>query len=131
MKIPRYGWYLVACAAVVVVVKAIQIRRQEAEQVYRPAPETGPRPTVRQRAEATTRPAVKKAAPSPARPATANDDLTLIKGIGPARATKLQQAGITSYAALAGTVTERLKELFPRVSLEGLEDWKVQARTFS
>jgi large subunit ribosomal protein L21 len=131
MKIPRYGWYIIACAAVVVVVKAIQIRRQEAEQVYRPVPKTGPRPTVRQRAGETNRPAVKKAAPPPAKPATAKDDLTLIKGIGPARATKLQQAGITSYAALAGTATERLKELFPRASPEGLEDWKAQAHTLS
>ncbi|HEX9922692.1 MAG TPA: helix-hairpin-helix domain-containing protein [Anaerolineae bacterium] len=123
MKIPRYGWYLIACAAVVVVVKAIQIRLQEAEQVYRPAPETGPRPTVRQRTEETNR--------SPAKPAMAKGDLTLIKGIGPARATKLQQAGITTYAALAGTATERLKEFFPRVSPEGLEDWKAQARALS
>jgi len=131
MNIPRYGWYIIACAAVVVVVKAIQIRLQETEQGYRPVPGTGPRPAVRQRPEETTRPAVKKTAPPPARPAAANDDLTLIKGIGPARATTLQEAGITSYAILAGTATEHLKELFPRVAPEGLEDWKAQARALS
>jgi predicted flap endonuclease-1-like 5' DNA nuclease len=115
---------------VVVLVKAGHIRRQEAERVYRRAAGTGPRPTVQPRAEETSRPAVEKAAPPPARPAMASDDLTLIKGIGPARAAALQQAGITSYATLAGTATERLKELFPRVGLEGLEAWKAQARAF-
>jgi predicted flap endonuclease-1-like 5' DNA nuclease len=131
MRLPRYGWYLIAFAAGVVVVKAIQIRRQEAEQAHRRASRMGPRPTVRQRAEETTPPAVEKPTPPSGQPATTQDDLTLIKGIGPARATKLHQAGITSYATLAGTATERLKELFPRVGSAGIEDWKAQARAFS
>jgi predicted flap endonuclease-1-like 5' DNA nuclease len=131
MKIPRYGWYLIACAAAFVLVKAILIRRQEAEQVYRRTPEPGPKPTIRQQTEETKPPTVKKTTPPPTKPAAVQDDLTLIKGIGPARATKLQQAGITSYAALAGTATERLKELFPRVGPDGLEDWQAQARAFS
>jgi len=43
--------------------------------------------------------------------AVAPDDLTLINGIGPTFATRLQAAGITSFAKLAALSPEYLKEV--------------------
>ncbi len=53
-----------------------------------------------------TLPPVKKAAK-----ASAADDLTMINGIGPVYARRLQEAGITTFAALAAQDPERLGEI--------------------
>jgi large subunit ribosomal protein L21 len=45
--------------------------------------------------------APKKAAPKKAAAKAANDDLTQLTGIGPALATKLNEAGVTSFAQIA------------------------------
>ncbi len=41
----------------------------------------------------------------------ASDDLTKIEGIGPKIAEKLNEAGVNSYADLAGTDTDKIKEI--------------------
>ena len=41
----------------------------------------------------------------------AADDLTAINGIGPTFAKRLQEAGITTYQALAGLTAEQIKEI--------------------
>ena len=51
------------------------------------------------------------------------DDFTEIPQIGPARATTLQGAGIRSFKDLANTPVERLKELFPAITEELLNEW--------
>lgn len=55
--------------------------------------------------------AVAIGADSPAVKAAVQDDLTLINGIGPTFARRLQAAGITSYAQLAEMTPERVKEI--------------------
>ncbi|WP_109464599.1 50S ribosomal protein L21 [Albibacillus kandeliae] len=52
-------------------------------------------------AEAKAAPAKKAAAPKAEAAAAGNDDLTKITGVGPAAATKLNAAGLTTYAQIA------------------------------
>ncbi len=49
-------------------------------------------------------------APGPATNGNAQDDLTLIRGIGPKFAVQLAAAGITSFAALAAATPEQLRD---------------------
>jgi predicted flap endonuclease-1-like 5' DNA nuclease len=46
------------------------------------------------------------------------DDLTIINGIGPTFAKRLQEAGITTYNALAGATAEQVKEV------TGVAEWQ-------
>jgi hypothetical protein len=54
---------------------------------------------------------------------TTEDDFTQISQIGPARAATLQGAGIRSFKELANTPVEILKELFPAVTEDLLNEW--------
>jgi predicted flap endonuclease-1-like 5' DNA nuclease len=56
---------------------------------------------------------VKRAAaqPEPVQTANTKDDLKVIKGIGPAIEKKLNNAGILTFAALAGLSTEELENI--------------------
>jgi hypothetical protein len=70
--------------------------------------------------------------PDPARPRT-TDDLQKITGIGPVLATRLREAGITSYRDLATTPAERMAELLGGaggISVERItsQDWAGQAQ---
>ena len=60
-----------------------------------------------------------------------SDDLTRIEGIGPKIAGILAEAGITTYAALAATPVERLRELLdaagPRFRMHDPTTWPEQA----
>jgi predicted flap endonuclease-1-like 5' DNA nuclease len=63
------------------------------------------------------------------KPAPAEDDFTQIDQIGPGRATILQNAGIRSFADLANTPIEKLKELFPPpVTEDLLKAWLQKAK---
>lgn len=55
--------------------------------------------------------AVKAAAPAAAAPAAKNDDLKKIEGVGPAIEKLLHAAGITTFAGMAATAPEKIKEV--------------------
>jgi predicted flap endonuclease-1-like 5' DNA nuclease len=60
------------------------------------------------------------------------DNLEVIYGIGPAYARRLNEAGIRTYAGLAGTSPFRLAEIVgPRASLSDIAAWIGQARELS
>lgn len=67
---------------------------------------------------------------SPATPADArsSDDFTAISGIGESRAAALSEAGINTYAGLAESSVEQLRELFPGVSEGTLKQWIKDAK---
>jgi hypothetical protein len=59
------------------------------------------------------------------------DDLTRIEGIGPKISGLLQQAGISSFAQLAGTNVDRLQKIIADANLTALADpgtWPAQAK---
>jgi hypothetical protein len=76
-------------------------------------------------------PGQRKEAPSvEPKPAVA-DDLTRVEGIGPKIAGLLQEAGISTFAQLAGTTVERLGQIMAQAGLAALADpstWPEQAR---
>jgi predicted flap endonuclease-1-like 5' DNA nuclease len=61
------------------------------------------------------------------------DDLTQIKGVGPKYAAALTAAGITTYAALAHTPTDRLKEIVDAPAWRQVDyaAWIVEARALA
>ena len=59
--------------------------------------------------------------------ATAPDDLTEIKGIGPTFAKRLAEAGITTYAAIAASTPEHLREVTQAPPMVEPDEWIVQA----
>ena len=64
------------------------------------------------------------------KPAVA-DDLTRIEGIGPKISGLLQEAGISTFAQLAGTSVERLGQIIAQADLTALADpstWPEQAK---
>ena len=56
------------------------------------------------------------------------DDFTHIPQIGPARAATLHGAGIRTFNDLANTPVEKLKELFPAITEELLNEWLLGAK---
>jgi|GEM_PF-2028142 predicted flap endonuclease-1-like 5' DNA nuclease len=69
--------------------------------------------------------------PPASAPATAGDDLVVIDGIGPKIAAALAAGGIATFAALAETSPERLREILAEHGLRfapNLETWPAQAR---
>ena len=90
-------------------------------------PEPAPEPTATP--EPTPAPAAESAAPTPpaSEPDTASDDLTAIRGIGPAMQKRLTAMGIRTRADLAAadvdTLTERLKADKAVVSRAQIERW--------
>jgi predicted flap endonuclease-1-like 5' DNA nuclease len=95
-------------------------RTRKAKATPAPAPE--PAPTTRKRAG---RP--KKNSPPAAPPP--GDDLTRIEGIGPRIATILNDAGVSSYAALAAATPENMTELLRAANLRAANPstWPEQA----
>jgi len=71
-------------------------------------------------------------AAAPAKPSAKPDDLTVIAGIGPAVAKKLNDTGVSSYAQLAALsdaeITNLEKNVFTRAGRKKLEDWVAQAK---
>jgi predicted flap endonuclease-1-like 5' DNA nuclease len=76
--------------------------------------------------------AIDVALPTPAARIEA-DDLTQVKGIGPKYAAALNAAGITTYAALAHTPADRLKEIVdaPAWRQVDYQAWIVDARALA
>ena len=78
--------------------------------------------------------APKKAAAPKAAAATGGDDLKKITGVGPALEKKLHEAGITSYAQIAGWSEEDIAGYEETLSLGGRverDDWVAQATELS
>ena len=101
---------------------AVWYARQQGEQEPAPSGEWAARPDLR------AVPDPKGASDRAPKPAGQSppDDLTEIKGIGPAYARKLGEQGITSFADLAAAEPEVLSESFdPRAAIE---DWIAQAK---
>lgn len=90
----------------------------------------GGKPADASAPSATDAPAVAAAAPSSA-PQGGSDDLTAIKGIGPAIARKLEAAGVRSFADLAAADPNDLaRKIASRpVTAERVRTWVSEART--
>jgi predicted flap endonuclease-1-like 5' DNA nuclease len=99
----------------------------------RPGPRPGSRPANAVPAQR-HRPTEAVITPAEAEPETpAEDDLTAIFGIGPARAARLREAGIGTFAALAVVDAEQLREILSgavdvsswpeQASLAAKSDW--------
>jgi len=59
------------------------------------------------------------------------DDLTVIKGIGPTFASRLENAGVTSYQSLAKLTPDELKEITHVADWQGDPgDWIIQAKSY-
>lgn len=71
------------------------------------------------------------ATPPTPTPTEQRDDLTAIAQIGPARATKLNEAGMRTFAELASASVERLKALFPELAEEVLTKWIKDAKSLA
>jgi len=111
--------------------------RQPAEP--KPEPVMAPAPVVTPEAAMVTKPAAEPAPVAPKlEPAVAAppvavkpDDLEKIEGIGPKIAKVLQEAGVTTFAALAATSPEQLRAILDRAGIRRISDpatWPEQAR---
>jgi large subunit ribosomal protein L21 len=92
------------------------------------APRTGETPAPAQSAAAT------KPAPAKAAPAAGGDDLTKLSGVGPKLAEKLQAAGVTSFAQIAGWTEEDVAKMDETLSFKGRierEGWVEQAKALA
>ncbi|WP_375548025.1 50S ribosomal protein L21 [Oceanicaulis alexandrii] len=80
-------------------------------------------------------PKAEKAAPKAKAAAAASDDLTQLTGVGPAYATKLNEAGVTSFAQIAAWTDAEIERLDGEIS--GLKakaekgDWVAEAKGFA
>lgn len=90
-----------------------------------------------QRREVTPRPLVVSARqpaaalpPKAKTPTAEADDLTVIKGIGPVFAARLNKAGIFSYAQLAGETAERVQAV-SQVTRWDPADWIAEAKNLA
>jgi hypothetical protein len=76
-----------------------------------------------------TRPSARE--PATGSEASRTDDFTAIRGIGESRAAVLHEAGINTYAQLAVTPIEQLKELFAGLNEGVLSQWIENAKSLS
>lgn len=74
------------------------------------------------------KPAAKKALTSKAKKAVDKSDLTLVKGIGPATAKKMKDAGITSVDQIASPSAADLDKLNAFSSLKGFDQLTAEAK---
>ena len=103
--------------------------RSEQEERRPPAAEAREEPAGQ---EEQPRPAA-EVAPEPATsPQAGPDDLTVIKGLGPAMQRKLEAAGISSFKQLAEAdaqaLTDELKPSQRTITREKVEEWIEEAR---
>ena len=102
-------------------------------------PRVNPKGIAKPKVKAETKTAAepKKAAPkakAKAKAETAGDDLKKITGVGPALEKKLHEAGITSYAQIAGWSADDIAGYEEKLSLGGRverDDWVAQATELS
>ncbi len=133
--------------------KAIERWREEARALQGESTETPQNATPqetpersmveREKAEASTAKIQAPAAEESAEPRaelpttteeSSTDDLTRIKGIGPAYEQKLKEAGITTFAQLAALSDEQVEELEEKMKFRGRitrDAWREQARALA
>ncbi len=74
-----------------------------------PAPAPAPAPAPRPKAKPAAKPSARPTAKAAAKPkGSAGDDLSEISGIGPVYKSRLAEAGITSFAGLAGADASKI-----------------------
>lgn len=119
-------------------VAVIKKQKSPAPVESAPAPNPALTPTKKAKAKPTVTKAplaVKAAPPSPPKRQNEKDDLTVIGGIGPALAKKLNEAGITSYAQLAALTVADIENLEKNIiRFSGRikrDDWVGQAKKLS
>ena len=97
-----------------------------------PRAEAKPKPkkAVEERGEQIVAAKKKTAEPATraAKATLAADDLTEIKGIGPVFAERLRQAGITTFADVAKTSADQLREVTHATSVANPDEWIEQAK---
>ena len=71
-------------------------------------------------------PAFRVAPGPPSRPSISDDDLSEVKGIGPVYRARLEQAGITTFSALAAATAEDIASA-AEIPADKAEDWIKQA----
>lgn len=122
------AWYLVGIGAAALALDAtrrlVKKRRHVATQ---PIDHGTDIPMMVSEPEAVM-PKPKPAAPPPAKAPAKPDDLTTIKGIGPTFAKRLNEAGITTYAAVAAATADHLREVTKAPPMAAPDEWIAQAR---
>lgn len=99
--------------------------KEEAPKAKKAAPKKAEAKAEAAPAPKAEKPAAKKAAPA------GSDDLTKLKGVGPAYAKKLNEAGITSFAQIAELTAEGVAELEEKLNASGRverDGWIEQAK---
>ncbi len=94
----------------------------------KPAPKAAAKKSEAPKAAQSTAEAPKKAAP---KKAAGGDDLKQLSGVGPALEKKLHEAGVTTYAQIAGWNEADIAEMDDKLSFKGRierEDWVAQAK---
>ena len=138
------AWYLVGAGAVALAAdgarRLVRRRRTDgaaktpaAEPVVTAAPtaeaKAKTKTGVEEKGKQATAAKTKAAEPVTRAAATlAADDLTEIKGIGPVFAERLRQAGITTFADVAGTSADQLREVTHATSVANPDEWIAQAK---
>jgi predicted flap endonuclease-1-like 5' DNA nuclease len=112
----------------------LYLRPGPAERRSQPAARSRTPPAGRQPSPPPARAAPQReraVAPAAAPTAPEADDLTLVYGIGPARAARLREAGITTFAALAVADAEQLRDILVGVGVgvgnADVSSWPQQA----
>lgn len=136
----NFWWWLLllllGCAGTLLIVLVAlllwrRLRRREAELsgVTCAAEEELPTPEAPSEAQEAMAQAAIKVMPEEA-PAATLDDLKVIEGIGPKIATLLQEAGILTFAQLAESEVDRLREILRGAGLAFADPttWPEQAR---
>jgi len=130
--LPWWVWLLLILLAAFLFVLWWWWRPRSRAKVVPPAPEP-PKPYVPAKpAPAPEAPVPEKPALAvkPAPPAPAPDDLKIIEGIGPKIASLFQATGITTFAQLAATDVERLRQILRAADIRIADPttWPEQAR---
>lgn len=110
-----------------VVIKEEPVKAKKAA----PKKEAAPAAEVKEEAPKAKKAPAKKAEAAPAAPAGEPDDLTQLKGVGPAYAKKLHEAGVTTFAQIAALTPEGIEELEEKLNAKGRverDGWIEQAK---
>lgn len=120
------AWYLVGAGAVALVADSARrlVKRRRSAGSAGFGSDDAPVVVATAEAKPTPAPAKPAAKKSPAPP----DDLTRIKGIGPAFAKRLTEAGYLTYADVAGASADALREATHAPAIANPEEWIVAAR---